>query len=179
MSYKEYILLRKKYMGTESEIDKSFQNNTMYNVYPKNEEEKQPIIIKEEEDKINKIRSKSKNEKVRRYYLGNNQDSKTPEEEKEIKTLYNTNFDENGIEVLNENLFRHKGTEYKTMRKTYTGRFLPNRGNQKKDIKGETMYNFNSKYNSNNGLNFNNNAHRSYYGNFRKNKDINMLNKKK
>ena len=34
MTYKEYISLRKKYMGTEINDDKA-QNNTMYNIYPK------------------------------------------------------------------------------------------------------------------------------------------------
>ena len=55
------------------------------------------------------------------------------------------------------------------MRKTFTGKFLSNRGTQNRDVKRETMFNFNSKFNSNNGLNFNSNGHRSYYGNFRKN----------
>jgi hypothetical protein len=169
MTYKEFLSLRKKYMGTEKEIDVSIHNNTMYNVYPKKEEEKkQPIKIKEEE-KISHYRSKSKHDKVRNYYLGDNQDSKVPEEAKDYNTIYNMNYDENGNEVLNENLFKNRGIEYKTMRKTYTGKFLPIRGTQNKDVKGETMFNFNSKFNSNNGLNFNSNGHRSYYGNFRKN----------
>ena len=64
------------------------------------------------------------------------------------------------------------------MRKTYTGKFLPNKGSQKGDIKRDTMYNFNFKYNKNNGLEFNNKAHKSYYGAFRQNKDKNNLNKK-
>ena len=169
MTYKEYLSLRKKIMGTENETDVSIHNNTMYNVYPKNEEEKKmPINIKDEE-KVNHYRSKSKHDKVRNYNFGDNQDSKVPEETTNHNTIYNINYDENGNEVLNENLFKNRGIEYKTMRKTYTGKFLTNRGNQNKDMKGETMFNFNSKFNSNNGLNFNNNAYRSYYGNFRKN----------
>ena len=169
MTYKEFISLRKKYMGTEAETDVSIHNNEIYNVYPKNEEEKkQPVKIKDEE-KISHYRSKSKHDKVRNYYLGDNQDSKVPEEPNDHNTIYNINYDENGKEVLNENLFKNRGIEYKTMRKTYTGKFLPIRGTQNKDVKGETMFNFNSKFNSNNGLNFNNNAYRSYYGNFRKN----------
>ena len=69
MTYKEYILLRKKYM--EEDNKSKIHNNTMYNVYPKNEdeeEEKQPKTVKNE-DKYNKIRSKSKNDKIRNYYL--------------------------------------------------------------------------------------------------------------
>ena len=169
MTYKEFLSLRKKYMGTEKEIDVSIHNNTMYNVYPKKEEEKKQPIKTKEEEKISHYRSKSKHDKVRNYYLGNNQDSKVPEEAKDYNTIYNMNYDENGNEVLNENLFKNRGIEYKTMRKTYTGKFLPIRGTQNKDVKGETMFNFNSKFNSNNGLNFNSNGHRSYYGNFRKN----------
>ena len=169
MTYKEYLSLRKKYMGTEDEKDVSIHNNTMYNVYPKKEEEKkQPIKIKDEE-KINHYRSKSKHEKVRNYFLGDNQDSKVPEEANDHNTIYKVNYDENGKEVLNENLFKNRGIENKAMRKTFTGKFLSNRGTQSRDVKGETMFNFNSKFNSNNGLNFNSTAHRSYYGNFRKN----------
>ena len=173
MTYKEYILLKKKYMGEE--VNRKTQNNTMYNIYPKNEEEeeeKQTKAIKNEE-KYNKIRSKSKNDKIRNYYLSNrdNQESKTAEESKVFKALYETNLDENGKEVLNENLFRNRQIENKTMRKTFTGKFLPNRGNQNKDIKRETFYNFDNKYNNNNGLGFNNNkAYKSYYGGFRKKK---------
>ena len=178
MTYKEYISLRKKYMGTESNNDSTLQNNTMYNIYPKNEEEKkQPIPIKNEE--TNKFRSKSKHDKIRNYYLGGDtKEYKIIEETKGNKTPYEMNFDENGNEVLNENLFRNKQIEYKTMRKTYTGKFLPNRGNKKNDIKRETMFNFNSKYNSNNGLDMNNRGHKSYYGGFRNN-DRNLLNGKK
>ena len=172
MTYKEYILLRKKYMGEDK--NSMLQNNTMYNVYPKNEEEeeKQPRTIKNE-DKYNKLRSKSKNDKIRNYYLSSrdNQESHTTEESKGFKPLYETTLDENGKEVLNENLFRNRQVENKTMRKTFTGKFLPNRGNQKKDVKRETFYNFDNKYNINNGLGSNNNkAYKSYYGGFRKKK---------
>ena len=174
MTYKEYISLRKKYMGTEINDDKA-QNNTMYNIYPKKEEEKiQPIRMRNEE-KLNKFRSKSKGDKIKNYYWGgrDDQDSKAMEETKGYKTLYETNFDENGKEVLNENLFKNRQIEYKAMRKTFTGKFLPNKGNPKKDIKGDTLYNFNNKFNSNNGLDFNKKAYKSYYGNFRKNNDKN------
>ena len=188
MTYKEYLLLRKKYMDTDINNESSIHNNTMFNIYPKNEEEKrQPVPVvkrveeKEKENINNKIRSKSKVEKLRNFYWGekeNKFDSKNNEEAKGCKTLYNTNFDENGNEVLNENLFKNRQVEYKTMRKTYTGKFLPNRGKVRNDIKRETMYNFNSNYNKNNGLEFNNKAHKSYYGGFRKNNDKNMFNKK-
>ena len=176
MTYKEYISLRKKYMGTEPNNDSNIQNNTMYNIYPKDEEEKkQPVYIKNEE-KNNKFRSKSKHDKIKNYYLGGDtKEYKIIEETKGYKNPYETNLDENGNEVLNENLFKNNQIEYKTMRKTYTGKFLPNR---KKDIKRETMFNFNAKYNRNVGLDFNNRAHKSYYGGFRKNND-NLLNGKK
>ena len=110
-------------MGAESETEVIIHNNTMYNVFPKNEEEKkQPIKIKDEE-KINHFRSKSKHNKVRNYFLGDNQDFKVLEETNDHNTIYNINYDENGQEVLNENLFKNRGIEYKTMRKTYTGEF--------------------------------------------------------
>lgn len=182
MTYKEYLLLRKKYMETEVNTDSSFQNNTMFNIYPKDEEEKRPPIRKEEENEnINKIRSKSKTDKVRNFYWGekeNKLDPKENEEAKGYKTLYNTHYDEKGNEVLNENLFKNKQVEYKTMRKTYTGKFLPHRGHSKNDIKRETMFNFNNNFNKNNGLEFNNKAHKSYYGGFRRNNNKNMIDKK-
>ena len=174
MTYKEYILLRKKYMGDE--IKNKAQNNTMYNVYPKNEEEeKQPKTIKNE-DKLNKVRSKSKSDKIRNYYLSTRDNQETKVEEfKGFKALYETNLDENGKEVLNENLFRNRQIENKTMRKTFTGKFLPNRGNSKKDAKRETFYNFDNKYNINKGLDSNNNkAYKSYYGGFRKKNEKNI-----
>ncbi len=168
MTYKEYISLRKKYMGTEIN-DNNIQNNTMHNIYPKKEEEKKQSLPMRNEEKINKYRSKSKGDKIKNFFWGgrDEQDSKNMEETKGYKTLYETNFDENGKEVLNENLFKNRQIEYKTMRKTFTGKFLPNK---KKDIKGETLYNFNNKFNSN-GLDFNKRGYKSYYGNFRKNND--------
>ena len=174
MTYKEYISLRKKYMGTEIN-DNNAENNTMYNIYPKKEKEKIQSIPMRNEEKINKYRSKSKGDKIKNYYCGggDNKDSKVMEEAKGYKTLYETNLDENGKEVLNENLFKNRQIEYKVMRKTFTGKFLPNKGNPNKDIKNETLYNFNSKFNNNNGLEFNKKAHKSYYGNFRKNHDKN------
>lgn len=166
MTYKEYISLRKKYMGTEPNNDSNIQNNTMYNIYPKDEEEKKPPVYIKNEEKNNKFRSKSKHDKIKNYYLGGDtKEYKINEETKGYKNPYETNLDENGNEVLNENLFKNNQIEYKTMRKTYTGKFLPNR---KKDIKRETMFNFNAKYNRNVGLDFNNRAHKSYYGGFRK-----------
>lgn len=179
MTYKEYLLLRKKYMGTEPNNDNSVQNNTMFNIYPKNEEEKQPIKYKNEQ-KINKIRSKSKNDIIRNNYWKEREkiESKNDEETKGYNAIYGTNLDENGNEVLNENLFKNRQSEYKTMRKTFTGKFLSNRGIQKNDIKRETMYNFNNKYNSN-GLEIKNKAHKSYYGGFRKKNGRNLLNEKK
>ena len=169
MTYKEYILLRKKYMGTEPNDNKDIKNNTMYNVYPKNEEEKkQPIKVKNEE-KNNKYRSKSKGDKIKNYFWdGKDKQETKVEEVKGYKTLYETNLDENGKEVLNENLFKNRQIEYKAMRKTFTGKFMTNR-NQRKDIKGETLSNFNNKF-TNNGLDFNNKnkAYKSYYGGYRK-----------
>lgn len=177
MTYKEYLLMKKKYMGTQSNNDNNIQNNTMYNIYPKIEEEKKQPVINKDEGK-NKIRSKSKHDRIRNYYWGEeNQDSKVPEETKEYKSTYETNYDENGNEVLNENLFRNRQTEFKAMRKTYTGKFLPKRDNQKNDIKADTMYNFN--INNNKRLDFNSKGHRSYYGGFRKNNSKNNFNKKK
>ena len=38
MTYKEYLLLRKKYMGTEP--NNNIQNNTLYNVYQKMKKKK-------------------------------------------------------------------------------------------------------------------------------------------
>lgn len=177
MTYKEYISLRKKYMGSDAiNDDKSIHNYTMYNVYPKNEEEKRLTIV---EKNINKFRSKSKHDKIKNFYLGNDtKEYLINEETKGYKTPYEMNYDENGNEVLNENIFKNKQIEYKTMRKTFTGKFLPNRGAQKNDIKRETMYNFNNKFNRNNGLDFNNRGHKSYYGGFRKNNDKNLFNKK-
>ena len=169
MTYKEYISLRKKYMGTEIN-DNNIQNNTMHNIYPKKQEEKKQSLPMRNEEKINKYRSKSKGDKIKNFFWGgrDEKDSKNMEETKGYKTLYETNFDENGKEVLNENLFKNRQIEYKTMRKTFTGKFLPNK---KKVIKGETLYNFNNKFNSNNGLDFNKRGYKSYYGNFRKNND--------
>ena len=181
MTYKEYVLMRKKYMGTEASNENSFHNNTMINIYPKNEEEKKQTYINKDKEKKNKIRSKSKKDIVKNYYWDvENQDSKVPEESKEYKNTYETNYDENGNEVLNENLFRNRQVEYKTMRKTYTGKFLPNKGKQVKDIKGETMYNFNNNINNNNnGLDFKSKGHRSYYGGFRKSNSKNNFKRKK
>ena len=123
MSYKEYVMLRKKYM--EPNVNDTSKENTMYNVYPKKEEN-----VKNNNTEIS---------------------SKT--------MLYNTNKDENGKEVLNENLFKNR-----QMRKTFTGKFYQRKGSQYKEKKGEAIYN-------NNYYKFNTNiAYKSYYNGFMKNK---------
>ena len=48
------------------------------------------------------------------------------------------------------------------MRKTFTGNFYQRKGSQQKDKKLETFYNLNNK--------FNNNAYKSYYDGFKKDK---------
>ena len=166
MSYKEYILLKKKYMETEP-----YNNTDNKNISININQEEQKIDIKHniKEDKA-KIRSKSKGEKIRKYNFQDNTDNNN--ELKETKKLLNTNLDERGNEVLNENLFKYRQNEYKPMRKTFTGKFFQKKSSQQKDIKRETFYNFNNKFNSNNGLNFNNHAYKSYYGGF-KNNNIN------
>ena len=147
------------------------------------EEEKNIINKIKKEEKI-KIRSKSKADKVRKCnYKENNTsiDNFEPKEYEEktteTKILYKTNLDENGKEVLNENLFKYRKKEFsnKQMRKTFTGNFYQRRGSQPKDKKGETFYNYTNKY-SNNKTNFNNNAFKSYYGGFKGN---NIYNKNK
>lgn len=157
MSYKEYILLRKKYMETE----------IMY----KNEKDKEQINNKKNDDKKYK-RSKSKSDKVRNYNFNSEKNEKElinyKKETKEIKNLYETNLDEHGNEVLNENLFKFRKNEYKSMRKTFTGQFYQRKGSQQKDKKGETFYNFN---NNNRNKNINN-AYNSYYGGFKSNNII-------
>ena len=175
MSYKEYILLKKKYMETEV-----YNNNNSKNISVNINQEERKINIKNnpKDDKI-KIRSKSKSEKVRKYNFQDDTDNYTElnnyeEKVKERKKLLNTNLDERGNEVLNENLFKYRKNEYKSMRKTFTGKFFQKKGSQQKDIKRETFYNFNNKFNNNNGLNFNNHAYKSYYGGFKNN----IINKK-
>ena len=95
---------------------------------------------------IIKIRSKSKADKVRKCnYKENNTsiDNFEPKEYEEktteTKILYKTNLDENGKEVLNENLFKYRKKEFsnKQMRKTFTGNFYQRRGSQPKDNKQE------------------------------------------
>ena len=168
MTYKEYISLRKKYMGDNNTSE--IHNNTVN--YRENEEEKKNYMF---EERINKIRSKSKNEKIRSK-TKNEEDSKV----KEMSNKYDTNLDENGNEVLNENLFKNRQIEYKKMRKTFTGKFLSNKvisnnnnaknHNIKRDKKVETAYNFNNRANKAIGLDFNKQACKSYYGGFRKRK---------
>ena len=167
MSYKEYILLKKKYMETET-YNNNTNNTCSKNISMNINQEERKIDIKNnpKEDKT-KIRSKSKSEKIRKYNFDDNTDNNN--ELKETKKLLNTNLDEHGNEVLNENLFKNRQNEYKPMRKTFTGKFFPKKGSQQKDIKRETFYNFNNKFNSNNGLNFNNHAYKSYYGGFKNN----------
>jgi len=142
MSYKEYVMLRKKYM--EPNVNDTSKENTMYNVYPKKEENVKNNNIND----INNKRSKSI-----KYKENNNTEisSKT--------MLYNTNKDENGKDVLNENLFKNR-----QMRKTFTGKFYQRKGSQYKEKKGEAIYN-------NNYYKFNTNiAYKSYYNGFMKNK---------
>ena len=157
MSYKEYILLRKKYMETEIKY--------------KNEKDKEQINNKKNDDKKYK-RSKSKSDKIRNYNLNSEKNEKElmnyKKETKEIKNLYETNLDEHGNEVLNENLFKFRKNEYKSMRKTFTGQFYQRKGSQQKDKKGETFYIFN---NNNRNKNINN-AYNSYYGGFKSNNII-------
>jgi hypothetical protein len=180
MSYKEYLLLRKKYME-EGNNNNTEKNKTM--ITESKEEEKNIINKIKKEEKI-KIRSKSKADKVRKCnYKENNTsiDNFEPKEYEEktteTKILYKTNLDENGKEVLNENLFKYRKKEFsnKQMRKTFTGNFYQRRGSQPKDKKGETFYNYSNKF-SNNKTNFNNNAFKSYYGGFKGN---NIYNKNK
>ena len=173
MTYKEYISLRKKYMGTEIN-DNNIQNNTMHNIYPKKQEEKKQSLPMRNEEKINKYRSKSKGDKIKNFFWGgrDEKDSKNMEETKGYKTLYETNFDENGKEVLNENLFKYRKNEYKPMRKTFTGNFFQKKGSQQKDKKGEILFNYNNNINDKK----NNNAYKSYYGGF---KNANFIKKNK
>ena len=119
MSYKEYILLKRQYMNIE-------QNNSIKNktINDNISESKESNIKKE--DKI-KIRSKSKCDKIRiNNTKENNKDIKRNVKKEEKK---NKNFDENGIEVLNENLFKNR-KEYKPLRKTFTGTFFRKKINQ-------------------------------------------------
>lgn len=163
MSYKEYILLRKKYM--EKDYDNNKKNNTI-KVY-QTEESKNPIKNKEKDDKKN-IRSKSKGDKVRNYNnnfkLEKNRDEiiDYKKEKKETKKLYDTNLDENGNKVLNENLFKGRKNEYKPMRKTFTGKFFQRKGSEQKDRRLEVFSNNNNNFNTNDK-----NAYKSYYGGFK------------
>ena len=119
MSYKEYILMKKKYMH---EDQKNNANETFDNASKEKEQE-----IKKEEKM--KIRSKSRGEKIRNFNfkddLGNI--------DKEIKK--NKNLNENGIEVLNENLFKNR-KEFKPLRKTFTGRFFKTKDKFNNNNKG-------------------------------------------
>jgi hypothetical protein len=160
MSYKEYILLRKKYMEKED-------NNDQINSVQIIEEDKRQKIIKKKENK-KEIRSKSKSDKIKNYEYkkfnyekSDNEFINVKNEMKETKKLFETNLDEFGNEVLNENLFKYRKTEYKPMRKTFTGNFFQRKGSQQKDKNRETFYNFN------NNTKINNNAYKSYYGGFK------------
>lgn len=65
------------------------------------------------------------------------------------KKLYKTNLDENGKEVVNENIFKNRNRDFKSQRKTYgTGGFFNNFEHSKKKIikendknKEELVYN--------------------------------------
>ena len=167
MSYKEYILLRKKYMEKED-------NNDQINSVQIIEEDKRQKIIKKKENK-KEIRSKSKSDKIKNfeykkfnYEKSDNEFINVKNEMKETKKLFETNLDEFGNEVLNENLFKYRKTEYKPMRKTFTGNFFQRKGSQQKDKKGETFYNPKNNFNNKNS----NIAYKSYYGGFKNNNII-------
>ena len=118
MSYKEYILMKNQYMHqythTEQNIRK--KNNILNNHSEKKE------LDSKKEDK-NKIRSKSRYDKIRNYNFKDNITNVKKEEKK------NKNYDENGVEVLNENLFKNR-KEYRSFRKTFTGKFFRPKVNQ-------------------------------------------------
>ena len=118
MSYKEYILLKRQYMNIEQ------NNNTKNKTFNNISESKESDIKKD--DKI-KIRSKSKCDKIRNNNNKDNIKGNIKNVKKEEKK--NKNFDENGIEVLNENLFKNR-KEYKPLRKTFTGTFFRKKINQ-------------------------------------------------
>ena len=167
MSYKEYILLRKKYMEKED-------NNEQINSVQIIEEDKRQKIIKKKENK-KEIRSKSKSDKIKNYEYkkfnyekSDNEFINVKNEMKETKKLFETNLDEFGNEVLNENLFKYRKTEYRPMRKTFTGNFFQRKGSQQKDKKGETFYNPKNNFNNKNS----NIAYKSYYGGFKNNNII-------
>ena len=136
-------------------------------------------LLKETEEQRQKIADKVRkcNYKENNTSIDNFEPKEYEEKTTETKILYKTNLDENGKEVLNENLFKYRKKEFsnKQMRKTFTGNFYQRRGSQPKDKKGETFYNYSNKY-SNNKTNFNNNAFKSYYGGFKGN---NIYNKNK
>ena len=176
MSYKEYILLRKKYMETDYNNSK-VHNNTV-NTFKNVDEQKEKVKNKNEDDKKN-LRSKSKTNTARNFkfkeFNSENHENELIKIEKEIekeKKLYKTNLDENGKEVLNENLFKYRKNEYKPMRKTFTGNFFQKKGSQQKDKKGEILFNYNNNINDKK----NNNAYKSYYGGF---KNANFIKKNK
>ena len=167
MSYKEYILLRNKHMETDYNNNEK-TNRTYIN---QNEEDKKQIKKKKKDDKKD-IRSKSKSDKIRNYDFNNIYQENIEKdlisyqkESQETKKLYETNLDDNGNEVLNENLFKLRKNEYKSMRKTFTGQFYQRKGSQQKDKKRETFYNFNYNYKNKNI----NNAYNSHYGGFKNN----------
>ena len=164
MSYKEYMLLRKKYMEIEDNNNNGQISISSVHI---NEEDKRPKVNKQKEDK-KEIRSKSKIDKIKKYNHNTfnyensaNEITNLKKEIKETKKLFETNLDEFGNEVLNENLFKYRKTEYKPMRKTFTGNFFQRKGSQQKDKNRETFYNFN------NNTKNNNNAYKSYYGGFK------------
>ena len=124
MSYKEYILLKRQYMNIEQ------NNNTKNKTFNNISESKESDIKKE--DKI-KIRSKSKCDKIRNNNNKDNIKGNIKNVKKEEKK--NKNFDENGIEVLNENLFKNR-KEFKPLRKTFTGRFFKTKDKFNNNNKG-------------------------------------------
>lgn len=159
MSVREYEILRKKYMGDEP-VSK-INDNSMFNIYPKVEEEKGNTV------KIITDYGKKNVNSNKTLTVNNNYNWNKLEEIKGVNSDYN--LDENGNEVLNENLFRNTTMkDFKSMRSTYSNKFIAKKSSKSKDKKGATMYNFHKK-SSNNINNINSAAGRSYYGGFKKN----------
>ena len=118
MSYKEYFLMKKQYMNQNMHTEQNIRRKS--NIL-NNHSEKKELDLKKE-DKI-KIRSKSRYDKIRNYNIKDNITNVKKEEKK------NKNYDENGVEVLNENLFKNR-KEYRKFRKTFTGKFFRPKVNQ-------------------------------------------------
>ena len=154
-------------MGTESVPKVS--DNSMYNIRPKLEEEK-GYPMKNINETFNRKNSYKNSSLYNKKNINGDINNINWNQEEEIKGNRNGyNLDENGKEVLNENLFRNTTMkEFKAMRNTYSNKFIPNRGgSKKKDSKAGTMYNFHKANHSNNNI-FLSNAGKSYYNGFKK-----------